>query len=290
MTGAVRRQPVLKVNEPRPRDPPTDKMNSSGSSNDDKTTPAQGTAQERPQEGAAAGSRVPARRSYIQKMAHELKTPISAIVAASEIMRDEQLGPIGDERYRRYAADIHDSARLMLAIIDRMMAQRGRDAVQQPLEFVEVEPAELLHATVSSMQPLAERARVRVKVVEPPAKLPKVTADALTLKQILLNLITNSLKFTPESGEIVATATYLPDGELAFEVRDTGRGMDEAEIAEALKGLLPEGRERAGGGLGVGLPLVKNLAEANGARLEIESDPQKGTSARVVFPRERVIS
>jgi len=238
---------------------------------------------------APALQRTSSRRSYMQKMAHELKTPISAIVAASEVMRDEQLGPIGDERYRRYAADIHDSARLMLAVIDRMMEQRGREATQQPLEFTEVDPVELLHATVSSMLPLAERAHIRLKLVEADNHLPKVIADAVAIKQMLLNLMTNSLKFTPEGGEIVARATYISDGSLTLEVRDSGRGMDNQHVANALNGLVAEGTERDGGGLGVGLPLVQALAKANGARLDLISAPNKGTTARVIFPKDRIV-
>lgn len=254
---------------------------------DKKTAPAPDRSRER--DRGPETRRVATRRSYMQKMAHELKTPISAIVAASEIMRDEQLGPIGDERYRRYAADIHDSARLMLSLIDRMMEQRGREAAPQLLEFTEIDPVELLHATVSSMLPLAERARIRMKLVEPELQMPKVIADAVALKQMLINLMTNSLKFTPEGGEIAVRATYLSDDSLTLEVSDTGRGMSEQQIADAIAGLVAEGTTRDGGGLGVGLPLVQALAAANGARLDLASAPGKGTSAKIVFPKDRII-
>jgi two-component system cell cycle sensor histidine kinase PleC len=191
---------------------------SSSSGHDNKINPGAdsraGGAPDAPRDAAAgpaanggAGKQV-ARRSYLQKMAHEIKTPLSAIVAASEIMRDEQLGPIGDDRYRRYAADIHDSAKLVLAVVDRMMAQRGREPAQQPLEFTEFDPIALLHATVSTMLPLAERSHVRLAVVEPSQKAPRLIADVLSVKQILINLITNSLKFTDKGGKVTATAEY----------------------------------------------------------------------------------
>lgn len=240
-------------------------------------------------EAGSAAPRTPEKHSYIRKLAHELKTPISAIVAASEVMRDEQLGPIGDERYRRYAADIHDSAKLMLAIIDRMLAQRSRDPGQPSLDFTEVDPVDLLHATISAMLPLAETSGIRLKLVQPGQSLPRVIADASTLKQILINLLTNALKFTARGGQVVATASYELDGPLTFEIRDTGRGMTEAQISQALKGRLPEGQLRDGGGLGVGLPLVKTLAEANGGRLQLKSTPPQGTTALIIFPKERVV-
>lgn len=229
------------------------------------------------------------KRSYLQKMAHELKTPLSAIVAASEIMRDEQLGPIGDDRYRRYAADIHDSAKLVLAIVDRMLTQRSRDAMQQPLEFTEFDPVALLHATVSTMLPLAERSQIRLALIEPSVKVPRIIADELSMKQILINLITNSLKFTTKGGKVSATVDYDCDGAFSYVVKDTGRGMSEQEIAAALRGEEPDGKTRDGGGLGVGLPLVQKLASANGARFELLSAPDQGTQARVIFPKDRTV-
>lgn len=239
--------------------------------------------------GAAEKSPEPLRRPYIQKLAHELKTPIAAIVVASEVMRDEQLGPIGDDRYKRYAADIHDSAKLLLAVIDRMMAQRSREPVQETLEFTELDPAELMHGTISTMLPLAERAGLRLKLIEPSVKLPRIIADRLTLNQILLNLVTNALKFTPRGGQIAATADYQTGGPLTIFIKDTGRGMTDEDIAEALEGRLVAGRQRDGGGLGVGLPLVKALAHGNGAEFEISSEPGKGTTAAVIFPKDRVV-
>lgn len=256
---------------------------------DDKAEKANEGGAEAPAAGPEA-RRFPHRRSYIQKMAHELKTPISAIVAASEIMRDERLGPIGDARYKSYAADIHDSARLMLAVIDRMLEHRRHEPTAQTLVFAEVDPIELLHATVSTILPLAERARIRMKLVDADTRLPKIIADAVALKQMLINLVTNSLKFTPEGGEIVARATYDTDSSLTFEIRDTGCGMSAEQISDALSGLVAEGTARGGGGLGVGLPLVQSLASAHGARFDLVSAPGEGTSALIIFPKERILT
>ncbi|MBU2582840.1 MAG: HAMP domain-containing histidine kinase [Alphaproteobacteria bacterium] len=260
-------------------------MAPSDTSDDDRAAgrPPQGEAESNPV--AAEARRMPQRRSYIQKMAHELKTPISAIVSASEIMRDEQLGPIGDARYRGYVADIHDSARLMLAVIDRMLEHRGREPTPDMFDFAEIDPLELLHATVSSMLPLAERARIRLKLVEAEEQLPNIIADSVAVRQMLINLMTNSLKFTQEGGEIVARATIGSDRSVTFEVRDNGPGMDQKQINDGLGGILAEGEKRQGGGLGVGLPLVQSLATANGARFELQSEPGKGTAARIIFPK-----
>ncbi len=229
------------------------------------------------------------RRTYIQKLAHELKTPISAIAVAAEVMRDEQLGPIGDARYTQYAADIHDSAKLMLAIIDRMMAQRGREAPRDPMEFVEMDALGLIHATVSAMLPLARRSDIRLRVVEAEEPLPRVIADQVSLRQMLLNLITNAMKFTPAGGSVAVTARYNPEVGLSFEVADTGPGMTQEALAAAREGRVEGQGARPGGGLGLGLPLVRTLAATNGAALLIDSQPGSGTKARIVFPQDRLV-
>lgn len=260
-------------------------MAGSGAKNgdDDKARTPKGDAQP-----PADAARQPAKRSYIQRLAHELKTPISAIVAASEVMRDERLGPIGDERYRRYAADIHDSSRLMLAVIDRMMGQRSRDPDLQALDFADLDPVVLLQATVSALLPLAQASSIKLRVVEPASRLPALVADEVSIKQILINLINNALKFTPAGGSVTVTATHTDGGPVALVVRDTGPGMSADDLAAALKGIEPAGNAPPARGLGVGLPLVQTLAAANGARLVMKSSPGAGTEAAVVFPADRL--
>ncbi|MDX2290041.1 MAG: HAMP domain-containing sensor histidine kinase [Hyphomicrobiaceae bacterium] len=229
-----------------------------------------------------------ARRNTMQRLAHELKTPISAIVAAAEIMRDERFGPLGDQRYRTYAADIHESARLMLGVIDRMMENRALDPAQWPLDFAEIDVVALIAATVSTLLPLAERAGVTVTLDQDP-RLPHLIADATSLKQILVNLLSNALKFTPRDGMITVKSRYSEDGPMTIEIADTGCGMSEAVIDAALRGERPPGSMRPGQGLGLGLPLVKALAGANGARIEIRSEPGAGTRVHVIFGKDRLL-
>ena len=230
----------------------------------------------------------PAKRSYVQKLAHELKTPISAIVAASEIMRDERLGEIGNDRYREYAADIHDSARLMLAIIDRMLAERSREPLPQPLEPRSLEPETLINATVSSLLPLAQNSGVRLRLVTSGQPLPRLTVDEVSLKQILINLISNALKFTPSGGTITLRAVCDAGGPLSICVEDTGSGMDKADLAAAMRGEPTSAAASHKRGLGLGLQLVQSLMRANGGELRIESAPGQGTQAILMFPRERL--
>jgi signal transduction histidine kinase len=225
-------------------------------------------------------------------LAHELKTPLSAIAAASEIMRDERLGAIGDERYRGYAADIHAGARHALAVVERLLAGRAPATTLPAGTPPDADSArrltdlnEVAAECVSVLKPLADNARLELTAVlsRDPVRL---AADATSLRQILINLLTNAIKFA-RRGDAVEVATRRDEaGAVSVEVRDTGPGMTRAEIARALDaGAEPLAAPRRGGGLGIGLPLVRQLAEANGGRLAIESVPGKGTRVQIEFGR-----
>lgn len=243
------------------------------------------SAGEKVQEASAdpGQTAVPVPPELMARLAHELKTPLSAIAAASEIMRDERFGPIGDARYRGYAADIHMSARHALELIQRMLAAREPDSAATQLEFVEVDLDQLLTSAVSPLRPLAESARLTLDVALAP-RLPRVIADATSLRQILLNLLTNALKFTPAGGAIEVTTRHEPQGSVTICVSDNGPGLA-PEATRAGGG----GRPRPHGGLGIGLPLAHSLAAANGAALEIASEVGRGTRATLTFPRSRVV-
>lgn len=220
----------------------------------------------------------PDARSLAQ-IAHELKTPLSAIVAASEIMRDQRLGAMGNTRYLGYANDIHQSARHALNVVDAMLSRSAGDTQESaPLALDRI----ALEA-VSSMRPLAEASRIRLAAHSDKGRL-EVLANATAVRQILFNLINNALKFTPAGGEVHVLTGFLDDGSVYLVVRDTGTGMDEGTIARAFFGEGEAGMLRPGGGYGYGLPLVRQLAEMMGAALEVDSVPGKGTAILLSFP------
>jgi two-component system cell cycle sensor histidine kinase PleC len=223
-------------------------------------------------------------------LAHELKTPLSAIAAAAEIMKDERFGPLGGARYVGYASDIHDSARHALAIVDRMLADAGAAGPQLHLDFTQIDVREALLRVASQVAPLAEAAGLDL-AVDLPDRLPHIVADATSLRQILFNLVTNAIKFTPSGGRVTVSAAHDGDGPLAITITDTGRGMAEAEI-EQLSQPAPDFKfERGGnaGGLGLGIPLAQKLAAANGAALVFASKPGAGTAVSIVFQKDRII-
>ena len=218
-------------------------------------------------------------------LSHELRTPLNAILASADIMKDERFGPLGDPRYVRYAADIHAGAQHILHLIERLLDPAAApDAVSSLMNFVALDIGNELDALVSQLAPLAEHAGLTLDLDVPP-RLPRVIADATSLRQMVLNLATNALKFTPAGGRVTIGAAHESDGTLAVVVADTGSGLSDDDIARLKDASLPA-PPRIGG---LGLPLVRSLAEANGAELVLDSAPGQGTTARVVFGRARVV-
>ncbi|MGL4395859.1 MAG: sensor histidine kinase [Hyphomicrobium sp.] len=219
----------------------------------------------------------------LSKLAHELKTPLTAIVAAAEIMRDERLGAMGNAKYLEYARDVHESATHALAVITSMLGGANGRIAELP---VTMDLVALAAATISTLQPLAVERQITLALDSPDDQM-QVTARPTAMRQILINLITNALKFTPPGGDIRVVTGYMPRGNAYFGVRDTGGGMS----VETLSSIFNDGdrdrryprKVRAGGGLGMGLPLVRRLATENGAEIEIDSAPGKGTVVLVCF-------
>lgn len=216
----------------------------------------------------------------LSKVAHELKTPLSAIVAAAEIMRDEQLGPMGNQRYLGYAGDIHESARHALDVINAMLGATPRETRSSG----RVDLNALVTATVSALIPLATSSGVGLEADTGEGRL-DVHGDATGIRQIIYNLVSNALKFTPSDGYVHVATGLLPDGTPYFVVRDTGEGMSEDEIVEAF--YAEATGPRRGGGYGIGLPMVRRLAEVMGATIDVDSTPGKGTVVLVSFPFAR---
>ena len=229
---------------------------------------------------------------HFAKLAHELKTPLSAIVAASELMRDERFGPVGDERYRAYAAGIYDSAHHALSVINAMLGDAPAHAAEATA-FAELDLNHLVGQVGVSVSALLEAAGLTVEAKLEPG-LPHVVADAVTVRQMLLNLVTNAMRATPAGGHIVLATSYELAGPVHVTVSDTGCGMTESEIAHVLTpdrdvggndGVAP----RSHGGLGLGLPLILRLARLNGANVAITSTLGSGSVVAITFAADRVI-
>jgi two-component system, cell cycle sensor histidine kinase PleC len=225
---------------------------------------------------------------HVSKLAHELRTPLSAIAAAAEIMKDGRFGSIENERYRSYTSDIAENAQHALALINRLLGGDVPIGEEHRFGVTELDLNTLAEGSVSAVRPLAEEAGVKL-VSEFHRQLPLVKADATTVRQILFNLLSNAIKFTPKGGDVRVVTGLGFDRSVFVAVQDTGVGMSAEVVAALLKAEVPAAPERKeGGGHGIGLPLARNLAQSNGARLEIDSSPGEGTAVALIFPRDRV--
>jgi PAS domain S-box-containing protein len=243
----------------------------------------------RAKELAEAASR--AKSEFLANMSHELRTPLNAIMGFGDLIEHELMGPVGNARYVEYAHDIVESGRHLLALIsdilDLAKVDAGRLAVSEDL-------VELRHVADECVTMLSERARaggIRVDVAIA-RELGAVRGDERRLKQILINLLTNSIKFTPAGGRVAVAAARDERGGLALAVSDTGIGIAPQDIPRVLEPFVqvdgPLNRRTEGTGLG--LPLTKRLVEIHGGTLEIASEPGRGTTVTVRLPPERVVA
>ena len=238
---------------------------------------------------AANGLRPAAREvTATAKLAHELRTPLSAVIAYAEVVKDEHFGPLGNARYREYARNIYDSARHALGVVDGMLASSPTASGLPELAFTDLDPAGIVENCLAVARPLADQAGLEL-VSEVGPRTPRIVADEVALKQMLLNLLTNAIKFARRGDRVTVGVDYELGGPLRIAVADTGPGMNEPPLALE-GGKVASGRGKArNAGLGIGLPLTRALAEANGAALVIDSAPGRGTRVIIVFGKDRVV-
>ncbi|MFQ5773133.1 MAG: ATP-binding protein [Kiloniellaceae bacterium] len=231
-----------------------------------------------------------AKSQFLANMSHELRTPLNAILGFSEIMHREQLGPIGTPRYRTYAQDINKSATHLLQIINDILdiskIESGKFEVHDDVFSLQ----QILDSVTRLMRPRAGEAAVSLNMEVDP-DLPVLRSDELRLKQVLLNLVSNAVKFTPPGGQVAVRANIAENGDLIVAVADTGIGIPASEIRRVLSIFeqVDGGLNRKYEGTGLGLPLAKLITERLGGHLVLESEFGKGTRVTLVFPPSRIL-
>ncbi len=228
-----------------------------------------------------------AKSSFLAHMSHELRSPLNAILGFAEIVRDMHFGTDTVERYARYGGHIHEAGTHLLALIDDILDLAKVEAGKLELQPARFDLVELLEECAQMMRPQAEARSLDFQVSLLQSEL-ALNADRRRVKQMVVNLLSNAIKFTQPGGRIDLEAYRADDGGIAVLVADSGVGMTPEQILLALE---PFGRVRGSvaidpTGSGLGLPIVRNLIEAHGGKLEIVSEPDKGTVARLLFPAD----
>ena len=230
-----------------------------------------------------------AKTDFLANMSHELRTPLNAIIGFSEAIKREMFGPIGRSEYREYAEDIHASGlhlhELIGGVLDVAKAERG----EMTLEESTVDLIGAVEATTRMIRQEAERAGVAVEW-RGPETLPALRADRRLIRQVLLNLISNSIKFSNRDSRIEIDAALMPEG-LVLTVSDTGIGMERDEVERAFEPFNQLARDpsKRRTGTGLGLPLSRRIMELHGGSLHLVSSPGQGTKAAATFPHGRIV-
>jgi signal transduction histidine kinase len=231
-----------------------------------------------------------AKSEFIANMSHELRTPLNAIIGFSEIIKDQVLGPVGNAKYGDYATDIHRSGTHLLAIINDILDLARVESGKAAPNDDEVRLQAVITFIATLMQEGAERAGVTLDL-RLPAELPLLRADERAVKQMLLNLISNAIKFTPIGGTVTVEVRRDVNGDVLLIVSDTGIGISAADLPRVMEpfGQVEGSLARRHQGTGLGLPLTRSMARQHGGELELTSTVGVGTRAVVRLPAERVM-
>lgn len=237
-------------------------------------------------EEADAASRT--KSEFLANMSHELRTPLNAVMGFSEVIKNELFGPVGVEQYKQYADDIYDSGAHLLAIINDILDLSKVEAGKFDLNETEVQVPELCRSVIHIVKGRADEAGITL-IKRLPEDPPYLLADPRSLKQMLLNLMSNAIKFTSAGGTVDLVTTIGPDGGFRFDIRDTGVGIPQEHFETVLSpfGQVDTAHARDHQGTGLGLPLVKAFIEMHGGRIEIESEVDAGTTVSLFFPPDR---
>ncbi|HUJ01998.1 MAG TPA: GAF domain-containing sensor histidine kinase, partial [Rhizomicrobium sp.] len=230
-----------------------------------------------------------AKSDFLATMSHELRTPLNAILGFAEMIKDQVIGP-APPHYVGYAADIYESGRHLLELVNDVLDIAKLEAGKVELHETEFAMRDLLLEVTASFAKQAQSAHVAM--VQAIGEIPPVRADRRLMKQVLLNLLSNALKFTPAQGRVTVSARYVAGFGLEVTISDTGIGMSAGEVDIALTafGQVNSKIARDHKGTGLGLPISRSLVRLHGGEMHISSAPQEGTQITFVLPQSRVVS
>lgn len=227
---------------------------------------------------------------FLANMSHELRTPLNAIIGFSEIIRDQLFGPVGQDQYVEYAGDIYDSGSLLLSLINDILDMSKIEAGKRELNETVMNVHETMRSVARLVAARAKAGRVKL-TLSVPQDMPSLRGEERAMKQVLTNLLTNAIKFTPEGGTVSLAARTEGFDQVIITCKDSGIGMSEEEIPIALApfGQIESALSRKNQGTGLGLPLTRALVEMHGGMLELHSKVGDGTEIILSFPAERTV-
>jgi len=229
-----------------------------------------------------------AQAAFFANVSHELKTPLNAIIGFSEILKTKPSESASTSKELDYAKDINESAQHLLHLIEHILQSAKLNAGKWAINPHRLNVAELVRYAARQIEGHAEEKNLELHIDVQPG-LPFLWADERSLRQVLINLLSNATKYTPAGGRIEVGARVSGEGEIRISVTDTGCGMDEDEKRRALEafGRAEATYTRGEGGTGLGLSIVKSLVEHHQGRLEIDTEKDRGTAVHVTMPAER---
>ncbi len=225
-----------------------------------------------------------AKSQFLASMSHELRTPLNAIIGFSEILERELFGQLGEERYRDYARLIHESGEHLLSVVNGILDMSKIEAGKFTIVREPFCVAALVESCCNILRHTAEMKGLTLKV-ELAGNLPELLADKRACKQMLLNVISNAIKFTEAGGRVTVSAK-VDDGNMVFTVSDNGIGIPEKDLPRLGNPFVQAAScyDRSHEGAGLGLSVVQGLAKLHGGALKLESTLGEGTTARIILP------
>lgn len=228
---------------------------------------------------------------FIANMSHELRTPLNTIIGFSKLLSEHDKRTLPSNEIVEYATLIHDAAGHLLSVINDILDISKIQSGRYTIDSREINIDEIVQACVNSFRLMASEAGVSLVPVVA-VDLPAVKGDAIKLRQIFTNLISNAIKFTPRGGTVTIEALRRHNGGATILIRDTGVGMSQEEILVALTpfGQVDGSRSRWREGTGLGLPIAKALVELHGGEIQIRSVKGKGTEVAIALPPKNSVS
>ena len=228
---------------------------------------------------------------FLATMSHELRTPLNAIIGFSDIIKSQQFGPVGTEQYSEYAADINNSGQHLLQLINDILDLSKVESGLEELHENDIDVPTTLRSILVLVRQIADRDGIEIEL-DIADNLPRLHADQRKLKQILINLMSNAVKFSDEGGRVVLSTWCDANSGFVFQITDTGIGMAPDEIPKALAkfGQIDSDLNRKHDGTGLGLPLSKSLIELHDGSFDLQSQAGVGTTVTVVFPPSRIVA